>query len=435
MKKIGTTILVIAILIIAIVSIYFVVTDSGLYESDTEFGFWGQLITVNYEDGSSESLSLLFGGKEVESLTYELRAKNTLEEPIIVDLSDYKIDFSIGDDTYTYFFTGTSYSVPADGDYHSVETISVSASLFETPEEDCNLVIEPGGIITYSDEQFNPETCIIPSSITETIPFKVTTDVFDLTVNINGDGKVYLDPEGGIYPAGTEVILTAVPDSGWAFESWGTWTQNPLNLTINGDMVITATFVIPTEENFLTYQELDPAEYITVSSSSYAIVNNMPADAVASLKKEKPLGNGDFTMEFDWTINYMESGGRLVFAFVEDGSINTLNDMSNKADGLFLEIRAYIDSQTGLLTNTLALRSLSGQGVDTYMGLNIGTIYHLTMTRSSGNILVELRDTGLITTLEVLDGTNIQYFLPIASQGLPFTGRTASGSISNVIFG
>jgi len=71
--------------------------------------------------------------------------------------------------------------------------------------------------------------------------------VYDtLTVNTVGNGSVDLNPPGNIYVTGTDVVLTAVPDSGSVFSAWSedlTGSANPDTITMSGNMSVTATFV------------------------------------------------------------------------------------------------------------------------------------------------------------------------------------------------
>ena len=60
-----------------------------------------------------------------------------------------------------------------------------------------------------------------------------------------GSGHVELDPPGGTYPEGTEVTVTAVPDSGWQFVGWGgdlTGAQNPVTVRVQKNLTFTVTF-------------------------------------------------------------------------------------------------------------------------------------------------------------------------------------------------
>jgi hypothetical protein len=70
-------------------------------------------------------------------------------------------------------------------------------------------------------------------------------DIFDLTVNLVGNGQVTKDPDDGPYTSGTEVELTADPDTGWAFSGWSgdlSGSYNPESIIMNSDKTITATF-------------------------------------------------------------------------------------------------------------------------------------------------------------------------------------------------
>jgi hypothetical protein len=69
---------------------------------------------------------------------------------------------------------------------------------------------------------------------------------FTLTINVIGSGTVNRDPTNSIYPSGANVILTAISnDPSWYFSSWSgdaTGTANPLNVGMDSNKVITATF-------------------------------------------------------------------------------------------------------------------------------------------------------------------------------------------------
>ena len=64
--------------------------------------------------------------------------------------------------------------------------------------------------------------------------------------SVSGSGRITMDPPGGVYEAGTTVVLTAVPDSTSRFSNWegdlsGSVTTD--TLTVSSNMVVTAQFV------------------------------------------------------------------------------------------------------------------------------------------------------------------------------------------------
>lgn len=72
-----------------------------------------------------------------------------------------------------------------------------------------------------------------------------TQDEYTLEVTIVGEGDVDIEPEQDTYVYGDVVILTATAHPNWTFAGWSgdvDSTANPLELTIEGDTTITATF-------------------------------------------------------------------------------------------------------------------------------------------------------------------------------------------------
>ena len=68
---------------------------------------------------------------------------------------------------------------------------------------------------------------------------------YTVDVIVSGAGNVALDPSGGTYFDGTEVILTATPDAGYQFDAWSgdlTGSENPDTIIVNGNKSINAAF-------------------------------------------------------------------------------------------------------------------------------------------------------------------------------------------------
>ncbi|CUS03378.2 exported protein of unknown function [Candidatus Promineifilum breve] len=86
----------------------------------------------------------------------------------------------------------------------------------------------------------------------------------------NGDGTVTVEPEKDEYAFGEVVTLTATPDEGSVFTGWAgdlSGATNPVNVTMDDDKTIAATFIVPAgpfSDNFNTCQlaphwsEIDP---------------------------------------------------------------------------------------------------------------------------------------------------------------------------------
>jgi hypothetical protein len=72
-----------------------------------------------------------------------------------------------------------------------------------------------------------------------------TPGEYTLTVTTAGSGSVDKDPDQSTYQYGDVVTLTANADTDWTFSAWSgdvISTDNPVQITIEGDTEITATF-------------------------------------------------------------------------------------------------------------------------------------------------------------------------------------------------
>ncbi len=90
----------------------------------------------------------------------------------------------------------------------------------------------------------NPDTVVMDTD--KEVYANFTSLYCTLTVYIIGSGSVLKDPDLPIYPRDTPVELTAVPDSGWAFNHWSgnLWgSHNPDTIIMNSDKTVTAHFL------------------------------------------------------------------------------------------------------------------------------------------------------------------------------------------------
>jgi hypothetical protein len=98
---------------------------------------------------------------------------------------------------------------------------------------------------TFDVEPVDTDAPIYPPTVTPTPEVKT----YNVTVSIMPDeryGKVFLDPPGGTYPAGSQIKVTVEPNEGYRFVEWGgdLGGNIPLLIIVVGsDMNITAHFV------------------------------------------------------------------------------------------------------------------------------------------------------------------------------------------------
>jgi len=114
------------------------------------------------------------------------------------------------------------------------------------------------------DRSGNPVQISMSGNMNITAVFEEDDDsgktFYKLAAYTIGSGSVSFDPSGGRYVDGTTVELTAKPDPGWKFARWQSsdlWssydttphTDNPLNVTVNKPIDITAVFELLDTDN------------------------------------------------------------------------------------------------------------------------------------------------------------------------------------------
>ena len=84
------------------------------------------------------------------------------------------------------------------------------------------------------------------TSATWTFTTTNAVPTYTLTTDIVGNGTVAKDPDAASYTSGSVVTLTATPASGYVFAGWTgdlSGSANPITITLNGNRVVTATFL------------------------------------------------------------------------------------------------------------------------------------------------------------------------------------------------
>ena len=80
-----------------------------------------------------------------------------------------------------------------------------------------------------------------------TVVYISSATQYALTVNAGTGGTVTKNPDRTSYDAGTQVTLTAVPNSGYTFSNWSgslTGSTNPATITMDGNKTVSATFTL-----------------------------------------------------------------------------------------------------------------------------------------------------------------------------------------------
>jgi uncharacterized delta-60 repeat protein len=89
----------------------------------------------------------------------------------------------------------------------------------------------------------NPTTISVSGNMTISASFVRNT--YSITVNQSVGGTITLSPNNSSYYSGDSVTVTATPNAGYIFSSWGgdlTGSTNPTTITVSGNMSLSAVF-------------------------------------------------------------------------------------------------------------------------------------------------------------------------------------------------
>jgi hypothetical protein len=153
--------------------------------------------------------------------------------------------------TISATFAGTVYTITATAG--SGGSISPSGSVGVAGGNDQAFTITPNAGFAISDVLVDGGSVGAVSGYTftnvtanHTIAASFVSQTYTLTVNTVGNGTVAVVPLQATYNFGDPVQLTANAAAGWHFDSWSgdaTGSTNPLNITMDANKTITATFL------------------------------------------------------------------------------------------------------------------------------------------------------------------------------------------------
>jgi hypothetical protein len=181
---------------------------------------------------------------------------------------------------------------PTQGTYEENTTVAVTASA----DAGTRFVHWEGAA---SGSQ-NPVNVVMNADKSITAVF---TPVYTLTTSVTGSGGV--SPAFGNYDMGTEVTLTASPESGWAFRRWegaAAGTANPTTVIMDTHKSVTAIFVLalpditPSSISLSSPAYVRPGEPVTlnwtISNTGYQTAAPPWSDTVY-ISRDQALDPGD----------------------------------------------------------------------------------------------------------------------------------------------
>jgi uncharacterized repeat protein (TIGR02543 family) len=220
----------------------------------TVFGEWYAVATVDVDQVQlSDSLTFEVGW------IVSIKSIVTLNDKLVPQTSFAR------QDTVVFNLTLENIELTPRSATITVDAQDVTGNLIIHIELD-NLSIPPGESYTQASSQI-PETARLgeanvsataytappssggtPYSPSVYTTFNIVTAVYyTLTVNVVGNGSVTEIPFAASYLRNTNVTLTAVPSANWTFQGWSgdvTGVQNPVNVTMDGNKTVTATFTL-----------------------------------------------------------------------------------------------------------------------------------------------------------------------------------------------
>ncbi len=190
-------------------------------------------------------------------------------------------------------------------------------------------------------------------SAEHTIAASFAIDTHVLTVTVPGHGAVVRSPDLPRYDYGSTVRLTAIPSPGWKFDSWSgdaASAVNPLDLLMDGDKSITATFAPSPEPRVLGIPDVRNDQGRQVRVSWARSFHDWPASPT-------PVRRYDIFRRID---SLPLTTGGLSTASVEHGPNPDPNGIMLAGWDYVLSVPAACEDEYNVVVPTLADSNLTG---------------------------------------------------------------------------
>jgi surface protein len=296
-----------------------------------------------------------------------------------------------------------------------------------------------------------------PAKITVDNPKQVTAvfqkKAYPLTVNIKGQGSIAKDPVQQEYVFGATVELTASPASGWDFEKWEgdtTSTDNPVQLTIDGQKNVTAVFVEQNEPLFylavngvtIKCGNAQTGDIGTVNGITYTkrdksqiTPSNAETTCTSGLTSTRFMFNGASSFNGDissWDVSSVTDMRGMFFDATSFAGALDHWDVSNVTDMSFMFSKAnsfdgYLNSwDVGSVTAMEGMFDGAGsfnQDLNNWDVSNVTNMVQMFRQAASFNGDISSWDVGSVTNMRGMFG-----------QATLFNGDVSNWNVANVIY-
>jgi len=304
--------------------------------------------------------------------------KTGMDNPTTITMDDGKAVTA----TFTEIYYDLTISIVGSG------TTTPAAGVHSYP---CGTVVDleafPAGCYEFAGWSGDITTTDNPTTITmdddKAVTATFTEIYYDLTISIVGSGTT--TPAAGVYSylCGTVVPLEAFADPSWSFSDWSgdiTTTDNPTDITMDDDKIVTATFKeewlaeITIEGTLTPPLRIDMIDYVIFGEKATASDGVDGHDLPYPGTPPAPYVAGWFMTDFDYPYDELENDIRHYPAIPPNGKIWDL----------WVETDTAGNGETALITMTWDNTILAGNEYD----------YVILRDYLSGDTLADMRATG-----------------------------------------